>query len=129
MPSFATLEWQRALTQARWIARIVGVAAFAGWVALVIGFLVGEHESPSGTLVAAWALVSVGLVAAIAWKGIGELTGGVIIIGGVVADFVFMRFQPLLLLFTVPIALAGVLFIVCGWYAMTRQRPPSHTTA
>lgn len=67
----------------------------------------------------------VGLLVAIYWKGIGELIGGLVVLGAV-AVFVVngalnVGLQLGALTAIAPFALVGSLFVACGWYALAQR--------
>ncbi len=115
-----------ALTLLRWFARALGIA----WIVLYGGF---EFSMVSGNITAldtgkyvSLGLIGVGVIVAIFWTGIGEVIGGLACMGGTA---VLVAIYPWLGLLAAPFALVGVLFIVCGWYALARDRRVAHTSA
>ena len=115
------------LTLLRWFARALGIA----WIVLYGGF---ELSMVSGNITALDArqylilgLIGVGVLVAIFWPGIGEVIGGLACVGSATA--VIAIYPWLGLLAAAPFALVGLLFIICGWYALARERRVAHTTA
>lgn len=120
-------DWGRVVTPLRWIARVVGVlwAAFLG--ALLLLFLVRGAELNVGVQWVAAGVAIVGLVAAIVWMGVGEIVGGLALIGAGLWFAANGGFEFGAFTFAAPILLPGLLFIACGWYTLAhgRHRTPA----
>ncbi len=118
-------DWSRALTPARWFASIVAGGAFVVWVGFMILWNLGggsESIAITDTQFVIWGLLGVGLVVAIAWKGIGEVVGGLAIIGGAVGMVFDANWGIVPLVASVAFAAPGLLFIACGWYTLAKAR-------
>ncbi len=127
-------DWGRVITPLRWAARIVAVGYGEFWAAVMLVVLVGEGSGP--TSFPAWVpfmlygILSVGLVIAIFWTGIGEVVGGLTAVAAAAA-VAAMAASVLTqgagaILFHLPFVLTGLAFIACGWYTLEHQHP--HTT-
>ena len=114
MQPTTSFDWGRMVTPARWIATTLGGVALIGWAATldVIQWVV-------------WAAASIDFVIAILRRGIGELGGGLVLVGAAAAMGVVSGFQGPALLAVPLFAIAGALFAACGQYTLARQ--PRHT--
>ncbi len=118
-----TFEWERLVAPARWVAGVLGI----GWVA-VVGFLAIGFTSASGAWFAdvwqtvMWGLIIVGLIAALFWRRIGEIIGGLALIGGWIWFAANGQFGWGAFLIAAPLALAGLLFLASGWYTLAQRR-------
>lgn len=128
MRQATSFDWGRVVTPLRWVARVVAGlwAVFLG--ALLTLFLVRGADLNIGVAWIAAGAALVGLVVAIVWIGSGEIVGGLALIGAGLwfafnGGFEFGAFT-----FAAPILLPGLLFIACGWYALTHQRPYAQVT-
>lgn len=126
MQPTASFDWGRAVTPARWVARVVGIlwAVFLG--ALLLLFLVRGADLNVGVSWIAAVVAIVGLVTAIVWLGVGEVVGGLLLIGSGLwfasnGGFEFGAFA-----FAGPILLPGLLFIASGWYTLAHQHSHAH---
>lgn len=119
-------DWGRVVTPLRWIVRILGVVVAVGAYQLVSSTLT-TGPSPNALVYMLEGVIGAGLLLAIFLVGIGEVIGGLAIVG---AAAVFIAYYPWMLLIAAPIALIGLLFIACGWYTLagTRHHAP-HATA
>lgn len=131
-PSF---DWERALTPARWVAGIVGGGALVIWAGTSILYVLGAFgamtaAAPSAMQYLLWGVLGVGLILALFWKGIGEAIGGLALIGGAVWVAANGGFEFGAITAATPFALAGALFIACGWYRLAqRNRRATHAMA
>lgn len=122
--------WRRVVTAAHWTAALLGTAALVGWAVWTIvlaPYGTGNADNVQG---AVWGVLSVSLAIAVFLRGIGELGGGLALVGGAAAMGVLSGLQGPALLAVPLCALAGVLFIACGPYTLTHPHPRApHTTA
>lgn len=102
----------------RWVTRTLGVIVFAIYAFLVLTF--GQGRLEVGGWVLAGAII-VGLLLAIFWTGIGEVVGGLALVGGAVAIAFQGGLETGALTAGAPFALVGVLFIACGWYTQAQR--------
>ncbi len=130
MQPSTSFDWGRVVTPLRWVAGIIAGGAFVIWVGFVILSNLGGESSqaiPVNTVqVVVWGLYGIGLVAAVFWKGIGEIVGGLLLFGGavvfIVAGVLEFGLQLGALTAVAPFAAPGLLFIVCGWYTLAKAR-------
>lgn len=128
MQQSTTFDWGRVVTPLRWIAQVLGVGA-----ALLFGLLLfsvwfsGEvtWDASQFMLAGIAGVTGVGLLVAIFWKGIGELIGGLVILGAgvvfVVNGALNVGLQLGALTAIAPFALVGALFVACGWYTLAQR--------
>lgn len=129
MQPSTTTTWERLVTPARWIAAALGVIAVAWNAYMVIGSA-SAYTNIDPLLYVQLALVIVGTAVAIFWKGFGEVIGGLALVALGIWSAISSGTGPRPIVSAVVYALAGVLFIACGWYALTRQRSgAAHTMA
>ncbi|HEU5441523.1 MAG TPA: hypothetical protein VFU88_19725 [Ktedonobacterales bacterium] len=131
----SSFNWGRVVMILRWVARVVGAVAALGLL-LMVGIATGGGGgvSPPGTEPAMWALWTIegaGLLLAIGgsihWKfispGIGEVVGGLLLVaGGVWQSLLFLPPQTGQIAGGALFYGTGVLFIICGWYALAHRR-------
>ncbi len=133
MQPSTSLAENRVVTVLRWVARVVGVIAAMGlalWVTISLGSEAPGVPPPviEPTQWALWTILGAGLLLGILgsvfWKGISEVVGGLLLVGGGMWQS-FMYLPPQMgqitagALFFVP----GALFIACGWYAIAHHQP------
>ncbi len=115
---------------ARWAARVVsGVFIIFGGFMLL--FYVGSQQPGRNPLppdVVLNAVLSIplaaGLLLAIFWKGMGEVIGGLVIIGADVGLLVALAMYgtgPVVVL--ILSAIVSLVFIACGWYTLAHRHP------
>lgn len=117
-------DWGRVMTPLRWLTRILGVVPYVALVWFTIAAAVGGPGSSIYPTVGWWVflgIMGVALAVAIFWTGIGELIGGVILAGAGVYLVVNSGFQFGGFVAAALPLLAGLLFIVCGWYTVTQR--------
>lgn len=117
-------EWGRVVTPLRWVTRILSVVPYVAVVGFTIVVVAGGPGSSMYPTVGWWALLGimgVALAVAIFWTGIGELIGGVILAGVGVYVVVNSGFQLGGFAAAALPMLAGLLFIVCGWYTVAQR--------
>lgn len=113
-----SFDWRLVIEGARLVARILGITigGFLGFWALSSAFNGGADWT--GWLSAVlYSLPLIIVVAAIFWKGIGEVVGGLALVG--IAVWMFVPAGPI---FSGAVALAGLLLVACGWYTLVQQR-------
>lgn len=118
-----TFDLARAITPLRWVARVIGAVYAALFLMVSSGF--GNSVTRETTWQALFGVIVAGLLVAIFSKGIGEIAGGVALIGG--AIWLMLAYGGLqwgALAAIAPFVLTGLLFIVCGWHKMARETPP-----
>jgi hypothetical protein len=131
MQPTSSFDWGRAVTPARWIAAILGGAAFLGWAVWTIILLINGSASLDVVQWVVWAAMGVDLVVAILRRGVGELGGGLVLVAGAAAIGVISGFQGPALLAVPLFAVAGALFALCGRYTLAQEERPRapHATA
>ncbi len=129
MQPATSFDWGRAVTPTRWTATVLGVAAVA-WNAIVV---IGSAPAYSTPIDPLWyvrlGLVIVGVAVAVFLKGIGEVVGGLALVGVGVWTAISSGTGPRPIISAIVYALAGLLFIACGWYTLAHQHPQAHVTA
>jgi hypothetical protein len=127
MQPSTTFGWGRVVTPARWIATILGIAAIAWTAIVVIGGAVA-YTSVDPLLYVSLGLIVVGVAVAFFWRGIGEVVGGLALVGSGIWSVFSGGAGPRPMVTGVIYALAGVLFVACGWYSLAQRRhhaPPA----
>jgi len=109
----------------RWFARILGTPVALFFLLMVIGDFIESsyYRSYSENLYPgifitpiSLALMSVGIIVAWIWEGIGGLlTVGVFIIASVLTTFVYKSSFGILLPFDLLLLISGLLFLLCWW--------------
>jgi hypothetical protein len=122
-------DWGRVVTPFRWFARIVGGGAYVLWLAASLGHAFGSSLDTVGWLI--MGVLGAGLALAVPWKGIGEVVGGLLLVGGGLwVGFKYLPPQTGELAAGAFFFIPGLLFILCGWYALAQRQPrASHATA
>ncbi|HEU5440343.1 MAG TPA: hypothetical protein VFU88_13715 [Ktedonobacterales bacterium] len=129
-PTSRSFDWSRVVEGARLVARLLGiiVGGFLGFWALssaINGTISGGAEWTGWLSAVLYSLPLVIVVAAIFWKGIGEVVGGLALVA--IAVWMFVPAGPI---FSGAVALAGLLLVACGWYTLVQQRHHvTHATA
>ncbi len=120
--------WGRVVTPLRWIARLGAGIPYVLWA----GFSL-SYNSGGGLDVQQWVILgilAVGLVLAVFWKGIGEIAGGLLLLGGGIGQgFLYLPPQLGAMAAGAVFAVPGILFIAAGWYTLMHQRPHTHAPA
>lgn len=117
-----TFDWGHMVTPLRWIARIVAGGAYIIWLAASLGHAFGAI--PDFWQWVTLSVLGVGLVLAIPWKGIGEIIGGLLLVGaGTGMGFLYLPPQMGELMAGAVFAVPGLLFIACGWYTLAHHQP------
>jgi hypothetical protein len=117
-----SFDWARVITPLRWAARVIGAAYAVLFLTVSSGF--GNPVTRQTTWQALFGVIVVGLLLAISLKGIGEIAGGVTLIGGAVGLMLTYGGPEWGALAGVaPFILAGLLFIACGWHKIARETP------
>ena len=132
MQPTTSFDWGRQVTPARWIARALGIVQTVIMGLLTVGlvFFFGPSSSIFFLLVSL-GVIAIGLVAAFVWKGIGEIVGGLLLLGYPIW-FVLQSgygIEPISIGAVVgagPFVLSGLLFIACGWYTLAHSHPHPH---
>ncbi len=125
MQSSAPFDWGRWVTPARWAAAVLGI----GWVAIVESLAIAASVAHGAAWFSdvwqtvMWGVIIVGLLVALFWRRIGEIIGGLALIGGWIWFAAYGGWGALVI--AAPLASAGVLFIACGWYTLTQRRHPT----
>ncbi len=127
MQSSSTFDWGRAVTPARWTAAILGVVAFLGWAIWSIVLVTNGTANLDVIQWVIWGAAGVDLVVAILSRGIGELGGGLVLVGAAAAMGVASGFQGPALLAVPLFAIAGALFAACGQYTLGHHHAPTAT--
>ncbi len=126
MEPSTSFNWERMVTPARWIATVLAAAAVV-WDAIVVIGSASAYSSPIDPL---WyvrlGLVIVGVAVAVFLKGIGEVVGGLALIGVGVWTAVSSGTGLRPIISIIVYALAGLLFIACGWYTLAHRHPQVH---
>ncbi len=138
MQPTTSFDWGRVVAPARWVAKVVSgvIIAFGGFVLILA---IGMQNTALTSLpqemvftVALSVLLFVGLLLAIFRQGMGEVIGGLLVIG---ADVGFLVGSPLYgvlppLVLIIPSAIVSLVFIACGWYTLAhRHQSAAPTTA
>lgn len=122
MQPSVSFDWARVITALRWAARVAGAAYAVLFLTVSSGF--DNSVTRQTTWQALFGVTVAGLLLAIFLKGIGEIAGGVTLIGGAVG-LMLMYGGPQwgALAGVAPFILVGLLFIACGWYKIARETP------
>lgn len=117
------------VTPARWIATALGVAAVV-WNAVVVIGSASAYSTPIDPLFyVRLGVVIVGVAVAVFLRGIGEVVGGLAFVGVGVWTAISGGTGPLPMVSAVVYALAGLLFIACGWYTLAHRHLQVHGMA
>ncbi len=125
-----SLDMGRIVNALRWTARVIGVVvvAFGGYWIVLGTSAFGFTADPAAYVLDA--LIAIGLVVALFWKGIGEVAGGLALVIGAVWIIIMGGLQLGAFTAAAPFALVGALFIACGWYTIAHHQPRTrHVTA
>ncbi|HEX5157872.1 MAG TPA: hypothetical protein VFW17_11715 [Ktedonobacterales bacterium] len=120
MKSSNSSSWEHVVTVVRWFARILAIVAGVSFAALAFSGAI-NYGVANWLPWVLYGLLGVGLLVLIFWKGIGEVVGGLVLVGIAAWLFVAGRFDLNGLVLFGPLALGGVLFIACGWYALAQR--------
>ncbi len=124
-PSFG---WGRAVAPARWFAKVFGVLYALLFLMVNSGF--GNTATRDVGWDVTYGVIAAGILLATFWIGIGEVVGGLVVVGGAAVWFVlYGTGQWGGLAAAAPFLLDGGLFIACGWYALAHRRLHTHTLA
>lgn len=121
--------WERMVTPARWIATALGVAAVAWNAVVVIGGAAAYSTHIDPMYYVTLGAIIVGVAVAVFLKGTGEVVGGLALVGVGVWAAISSGTGPRPIISAVAYALAGLLFIACGWYTLAHRRPQVHGMA
>lgn len=122
------LDWGRVVTPLRWFVRIFAGGAYILWLAASAGHAFGAI--PDSWQWVTLGVLGAGLILAIFWTGIGEIIGGLALLGaGIGMGFRYLPPQTGELAAGAIFAVPGVLFIVCGWYMLAHPRAGSQPHA
>ena len=128
MRSIKRFDSQPAITALRWIARVTAVAyTILLWI-ITRGF--GGATPAHSAWSSACSLLVAGFLAALFWTGLGELLGGIVLLPGpiwVAPASGGLAWSALMV--GAPFTLAGLLFIACGVYTLTRRGRPTRAPA
>lgn len=128
MQPSTSFDWGRVVRALRWTARTLAIligAIFAIW-AIVSALTYGVSSWLPYVL---YGLPAIGLLVVIFWTGIGEIVGGLALVGIAIWMFVAGRFDLGGLWAFGSLALAGIVLIGCGWYALVHRESSHHTPA
>ncbi len=117
------------VTPARWIATALGLAA-AAWSAVVVIGSASAYNTPIDPMYyVSLGVIVVGVAVAVFWKGLGEVVGGLALVGVGIWAAISSGTGPRPIISAVVYALAGLLFIACGWYTLAHRSPQVHGMA
>jgi hypothetical protein len=118
----STFDWGRVIQPLRWTARALGFIYAILFLVVSSGF--GNTATQDVIWVALFGAIVIGLLIATFRPGVGELAGGLLIIGGALwLIAVYSGLQWGALAAIAPFLITGALFLVCGWYKMARENP------
>ncbi len=138
MQPTTSFDWGRVVAPARWVAKVVSavIIAFGGFM---LTWYIGSQNTALTSLpqqvvlnAALGVLLAAGLLLAVLWQGMGEVIGGLLVIG---VDVGFLVGPPLYgelppLVAIIPSAIVSLVFVACGWYTLAHRHPSAaHTTA